>query len=224
MTDMSVTKAALKHANETQATGGGRRCALLDAAAAVFVKKGFHNTKVSDIVAAAGVAQGTFYLYFKTKMDVLEELIGGCCHDVIAKLKASSSAKAAVTSVQELRAHNIDFLVDVFESLEKQHHTAKLILNTADTDAAVDDFLTAFRRSLVNIVRSDLKKGMAGGYIRRLNPDIIAEGMVGMIYHIAFERFVRGRRLGKSIRKLAEEIVDFELNGISCNGRTEGVT
>ena len=48
-----------------------RRAELVSAAAAVFAEHGVANTAVSDIVAAAGVAQGTFYLYFGSKDDAV---------------------------------------------------------------------------------------------------------------------------------------------------------
>jgi AcrR family transcriptional regulator len=43
---------------------------LMDAAIEVFHDKGYQKARVSDIVGAAGVAQGTFYIYFKSKEDV----------------------------------------------------------------------------------------------------------------------------------------------------------
>ena len=51
-----------------------RRDQLLTAAKECFVQHGFAKTPVSAIVSAAGVAQGTFYLYFKSKQDVVTEL------------------------------------------------------------------------------------------------------------------------------------------------------
>lgn len=51
-----------------------RRTQLLDAARAAFVQHGFERTPVSAIVKQAGVAQGTFYLYFKSKADLVTEL------------------------------------------------------------------------------------------------------------------------------------------------------
>ena len=52
-----------------------RRDQLVAAARRVFEKKGFARTSVSDIVKAAGVAQGTFYLYFKEKNDISKHCI-----------------------------------------------------------------------------------------------------------------------------------------------------
>ena len=51
-----------------------RRQALVDAAVAVFSAKGVSAASVDDIVRAAGVAKGTFYLYFATKDDASTRL------------------------------------------------------------------------------------------------------------------------------------------------------
>jgi len=52
-----------------------RRLALLRAARDVFAERGYHDAKIEDIVAVAQVAKGTFYLYFRDKRSVLEELV-----------------------------------------------------------------------------------------------------------------------------------------------------
>lgn len=66
MTDMSVN---VDKSNTRQA--------ILDAAIRVFKEKGFQKTRVSDIVSAAGVAQGTFYLYFPSKDDIARQICKG---------------------------------------------------------------------------------------------------------------------------------------------------
>ncbi len=48
---------------------------LINSAIKVFSEKGFFNTKVSDIVGEAGVAQGTFYIYFKSKEEIFFEIV-----------------------------------------------------------------------------------------------------------------------------------------------------
>ena len=48
-----------------------KRESLLDTAFKLFTEKGIHNTSIADIVEQAGVAKGTFYLYFKDKYDKL---------------------------------------------------------------------------------------------------------------------------------------------------------
>jgi len=48
---------------------------LLGAALEIFGERGYATTTISDIVRAAGVTQGTFYLYFKNKADIFSELL-----------------------------------------------------------------------------------------------------------------------------------------------------
>lgn len=52
-----------------------KREALLNTAFNLFTTKGLHNTSISDIVEQAGVAKGTFYLYFKDKYDINNKLM-----------------------------------------------------------------------------------------------------------------------------------------------------
>jgi AcrR family transcriptional regulator len=52
-----------------------RRQELIDAAERLFMEKGYEATAVSDIVQDVGVAQGTFYYYFRSKEEILEAII-----------------------------------------------------------------------------------------------------------------------------------------------------
>lgn len=52
-----------------------RKNEILDAAAVLFMKKGFDNTSTNDILDAVGIARGTLYHHFKSKEDVMDALI-----------------------------------------------------------------------------------------------------------------------------------------------------
>lgn len=52
-----------------------KKTALLDTAYHLFTQNGYQKTSISDIVSQAGVAKGTFYLYFKDKTDIRYKLI-----------------------------------------------------------------------------------------------------------------------------------------------------
>src|ERR1700739_5023352 len=54
--------------------GGDKRERILDAAVRIFAKKGFYATRVSEVAKAAGVADGTIYLYFSSKDELLVSL------------------------------------------------------------------------------------------------------------------------------------------------------
>lgn len=88
-----------------------RRRELLDAGAAVFVERGYFDTRVADVVAAAGVSHGTFYTYFTSKDDVLRVLLDTIVDDLVRAATAQQGAEAdpvramAATIRQFMDAH-----------------------------------------------------------------------------------------------------------------------
>jgi len=216
---MSVSKRFSLVDRGKPSEGIDRAAELLTAAARVFAQKGFHETKVSDIVAAAGVAQGTFYLYFKSKNDVFFRLISGCCERILDKLRQASAIHEQVRTAEEARENNLAFLIGLFRMLESEQSVLKLILaDPSGIDPSIDKMLVGLRETLVEQVRHNLQVGIDAGYLRTLNTKIIAESVVGIVYHLAFELFVRGRDLGVGLEQLAEEIVTFERHGILKKG------
>ncbi len=77
------------------ARGVATRRRLLEAAERVFAKYGYAEASVSRITEAAGIGQGTFYLYFATKLDIFNELVEDLNHRV---RKAMSAASAETTN------------------------------------------------------------------------------------------------------------------------------
>jgi len=66
-----------------------RRAELVQAAARLFAEQGVDGTTVSDIVHAAGVAQGTFYLYFDTKDAVICAVVEALIDDMLEQIEAA---------------------------------------------------------------------------------------------------------------------------------------
>ncbi len=56
--------------------GERRRQELLRIAYSMFISRGYENTSVDDIIEEAGIAKGTYYYYFESKEQMLEEVIG----------------------------------------------------------------------------------------------------------------------------------------------------
>lgn len=63
-----------KTSKDTQERKDAKRQFILDTAAKVFARKGYHNTAVKDIVDEASVSVGSFYFYFKSKEELFSEL------------------------------------------------------------------------------------------------------------------------------------------------------
>jgi AcrR family transcriptional regulator len=83
-----------------QARGQRTRRRLLDAAADVFDRTGYHAARVDDVVAAAHSSHGTFYLYFTSKEDLFDQLVG----EVAAELRSVIDELAPVTNSPRGRA------------------------------------------------------------------------------------------------------------------------
>ena len=76
------------------ARGEKTRTRILEAAEQVFADHGFHDASIVKITEAAGVGQGTFYLYFASKKDVFDELIRDMNRRVRHAMKEASSRGA----------------------------------------------------------------------------------------------------------------------------------
>lgn len=68
--------------------GGDKRARILDAAERTFARRGFFHARVAEIAREAGVADGTIYLYFKNKDDLLISLFESRMERVTAELAA----------------------------------------------------------------------------------------------------------------------------------------
>jgi AcrR family transcriptional regulator len=93
-------------------TGRRTRSRILDAGATVFAAKGYHETRVDDVVEAAGVSHGTFYRYFDNKDHVFRVIAGRSGQRVfraLAQLPAIADNPGASTSTRRLRKWVADY-------------------------------------------------------------------------------------------------------------------
>ena len=87
---------------------------ILKSAGAVFAEYGFYKSTISQIAAQAGVADGTLYLYFKNKDDILYQFITFKTNDVFEKMRAAvKQGKNAEEKLRRLiRCHLEEFQND----------------------------------------------------------------------------------------------------------------
>ena len=94
-----------------------RRTEIIDAAEELFLKNGYNETAVSDIVKKVGVSQGTFYYYFKSKEDILNAIIDRYTNDIKVGVEAIA-AKDDINAIEKILAF-FSFLNDVDQGKEK---------------------------------------------------------------------------------------------------------
>ncbi|MFF2797934.1 TetR family transcriptional regulator [Lysinibacillus xylanilyticus] len=87
---------------------------IIQAAIEVFREKGIEKTKVSDIVKAAGIAQGTFYLYFPSRLSVMPAIAKVMVEKIIAAINDGISK-------QEPFAKQLEKVVDIVFSLTEEY-------------------------------------------------------------------------------------------------------
>ena len=92
-----------------------KRESLLNTAFELFTTKGIHDTSISDIVEKAGVAKGTFYLYFKDKYDINNKLVA---HRA-TKLFDDSLSRMRKEELEGYREKIIFIIDDIIDSLAK---------------------------------------------------------------------------------------------------------
>jgi AcrR family transcriptional regulator len=158
-----------------------RRQELLRAARDVFAKKGYHDAKVEDVCAAAGVAKGTYYLYFKDKRAVLEELVDGLFVRLAAAILRVDPGLDVPAQVQ----HNIRAIVAVF--LDDPALTRILLSYAAGLDPAfvkkVADFYEVVRKQLGEALRD----GQGLGIVAPGDADFYATMTLGALKEVLLE-------------------------------------
>lgn len=83
---------------------------LLEAAQQLFLEQGIQNTSISDIVKAAGVAKGTYYLYFQDKAAIEERLIVQTSSEIIAA--AFKHASQYDKDFEQRFLIGVDYIID----------------------------------------------------------------------------------------------------------------
>src|SRR5437667_6793093 len=84
-----------RHSAVSGRSDPSKRERILEAAVKIFAEKGFYNAKVSEIARVAGVADGTIYLYFKSKDDLLISLFEDRMEQVNENLRAALGGEDA---------------------------------------------------------------------------------------------------------------------------------
>src|SRR4051812_30800900 len=81
-----------------------RRAALLQVAREIFAQKGYHRTSIDDLIEAAGVARGTFYLYFESKRAIFDELLDGLFSTLASSVRRIDVSEDAPPPVVQMDA------------------------------------------------------------------------------------------------------------------------
>lgn len=142
----------------------------------VFSEKGYHQATVADVIAAAGVARGTFYLYFESKQQVFETILEALFKDltaVIERVEVDQGTAHALTMLQG----NVE---RVFATLLDDPRRGRILLHTAaGVEGAVDAQLDQFYQGVLALLGRSLRTGMGIGLVRQVEVDTVAHALIG---------------------------------------------
>jgi len=191
-----------------------RRQQILRSARDVFAKHGYHAAKIDDIVAAAGVARGTFYLYFEDKRAIFEEIVDR----TFARLGMSIvrvDTDHPTRSVGEQIRDNIRAIV---HALLEDPATTKILLSDAvGLDPAFDRKLISFYEETGKLLESSLADGQQRGIVAPGDARMFAIMTLGAMKEIMYQVTMRG--LDYSEDRIVDQIYSFLESGYLRSAR-----
>src|SRR2546422_9570239 len=199
-------------ARKTSRNGtSGKRELILRAATRVFARNGYFNSKVADIAREADVADGTVYLYFKSKEEILHSIFD------------QNMAEAIAAGGQLIE--NLD------DPREKLRRIAKLHLERlgADRDLAVvfqvelrgstkfmEEFSAAGFAEYLDLLCKILEEGQRSSVFRKdLNAKVVSKILFGALDEMATNWIISKRSY--KLEPMAAVVMDVFLNGVSAS-------
>jgi AcrR family transcriptional regulator len=151
--------------------GAATRGRLLEAAERIFAELGYHDASIVKITEAAGVAQGTFYLYFASKKDLFDELVLDLNHRVRQAMPEAAD-KGGTRAEKELLGFG------AFFRFTAEHPALYRIIRQAEFVSP--ETLHEHYRRLTNGYVAGLRQAMADGEIDDGDPEVLAWALMGI--------------------------------------------
>jgi AcrR family transcriptional regulator len=189
-----------------------RRAHILHTARDVFAKNGYHQTRVSDIIEAASIARGTFYLYFESKAAIFLELVDGLLDELRETMVGVDSSPAA----RPVREQLLDIVTNVLTKV-REHRVLTTILfrEAVGLDAEVDAKLREFYRTVHSWIRDSLVDGQAMGVVRDdLDVDAVASFILGSVKYLLEQDMLEGASSVRPAAHIAKELLEYNLRGL----------
>ena len=192
------------------ARSGDKYQRILDAAIEVIAEKGFHSSRVSDIAERANVADGTIYLYFKSKEQILMTALESAFEAFIAQAKkelaGSSDAASKLRVLARLHLRELG-----------RNRNLAIVLQTELRQSA--KFLAEFSqrelKAYFNLIREVIREGQQAGSIRQDVADKIAAAcLFGALDELVTTWVLSSRDY--DLAAAADPVVDLLLSGLEA--------
>ncbi|MBI5062392.1 MAG: TetR/AcrR family transcriptional regulator [Desulfatitalea sp.] len=186
---------------------------LVTAAIDLFDEVGFQKTRISDIVAKAGVAQGTFYLYYKSK----EEIFLDICTEFITLFSTfleDASDLFAGESYAEVRQNVLNFNRRLIALYAANGKMARILFREGAGQGGT--FKPVFDRiytQFIDIVRNRLEQNRTTGHVSFEDAETEATFLIGLFDRSLF--YFMDVKKNIDIEALSRRMTDFIMGGLS---------
>jgi TetR/AcrR family fatty acid metabolism transcriptional regulator len=195
---------------ERSGRGGDKRERILDAAVRVFARKGFYATRVSEVARAAGVADGTIYLYFKSKDELLVSLFE---HRVERLLAFLATELPRATSASEKLQRIIELQLGLLEGERDLAEVVTVILR--QSSKLMKEYAAPKFSAYLDVIAGVVAEGQAHGELRKdVSPHLAARAIFG-----ALDAITMTWALGKADRggllRASGQLAEMVLRGLT---------
>lgn len=183
---------------------------VLQSAKEVFSKKGFHGASVSDIVERAGIARGTFYIYFKNKRHVFDSLLESLLQELDERIPTIELGGGKPPPLEQLRANLTK--VTTF-ALEEPHLIQILFDHAAGLDKEMDRILHNFYQRVTDRIECALTFGIELGLVRSCDAKLAAYAVLGALKEV-MAQLASNRISPLDLKVVVDDLLDFGLHGL----------
>jgi TetR/AcrR family transcriptional regulator, fatty acid metabolism regulator protein len=196
--------------NSVRSVGGDKREAILRAAIRVFANNGYFNSKVADIAREAGVADGTVYLYFKSKEEILHSIFDRSVDEAVG------AAKKQIESISDPREKLRQIALLHLERLGADRDLAVVFqVELRGSTKFMEEFSAAGFAEYLALIRSIFEEGQSAGVFRSdLNAKVVAKILFGALDEMATNWILSKRRY--KLAPMADQVLDIFLNGVNA--------
>src|SRR5689334_23390 len=197
--------------NNSTKTGGDKREAISRAAIRVFAHNGYFNSKVADIAREAGVADGTVYLYFKSKEEILHSIFDRGVADAL------TAARAQIKELSDPREKLRRIALLHLERLGANRDLAVVFqVELRGSTKFMEEFSAAGFAEYLKLIRATFEEGQRAGVFRReLNAKVVSKILFGALDELATNWILSKRRY--KLAPMADQVLDIFLNGVKAS-------
>src|ERR1043165_3258242 len=190
-----------------RAAAGDKREAIMRAATKVFARNGYFNSKVADIARAAGVADGTVYLYFKSKEEILHSIFDKSVESAIKEgrkqLKTIADPRERLRRIAHLHLERLGADLDLAFVFQVELRSSTKFM---------EEFSAAVFAEYLNMIRTTFEEGQRAGVFRQeLNAKVVSKILFGALDEMATNWVLSKRRY--NLAPMADQVLDIFLNG-----------